>query len=30
LDQNLHSWFVSSINLDLCDHVKISWCMDKE
>jgi hypothetical protein len=30
LDQNLHFSFVSSISLNLRDHVNISWCINKE
>jgi hypothetical protein len=30
LDQNLPFWFISSIYLDLCDHVKILPCISKE
>jgi hypothetical protein len=27
--QNLHIWFISYIPLDLCDHVKIMWCLNR-
>jgi hypothetical protein len=30
LDQNLPFWFISSIHLDLCDHVKILRCLKGE
>jgi hypothetical protein len=30
LNQNLHFWFIFSIYLDICDHVKILRCMNME
>jgi hypothetical protein len=30
LNQNLHFWFISSIYLDLCDHVKILHCINRK
>jgi hypothetical protein len=30
LNQNLHFWFISSIYLDLCDHVKILRCLNRK
>jgi hypothetical protein len=30
LNQNLLFWFISSTHLDLCDYVKILWCLKGE
>jgi hypothetical protein len=28
--QDLYFWFIASIYFDLCDHVKILWCLNRK